>query len=161
MCIRDRTNSLSTLLTTSLRVPRLPEGLITRSILIERMGQALRVPLTLISAPAGFGKTTLLSQWVSKSQNDRLGNRVAWVSLESESDPFRFWTYILTALEEIKAGISESALALFESSQPPIHTAIRILINSISEVGAEFVLVLDDYHPVSYTHLTLPTNREV
>lgn len=142
-----QSNALPPLLRTSLHIPQLPEGLITRAILLDRIDRALKFPLTLVCAPAGFGKTTLLSQWVSGSKG--LRGRVAWVSLESDCDPDRFWTYIITALEEIQAGIGDSALALLELPQPPIQTILRILVNEIAEVTDELVLILDDYHHVN------------
>jgi LuxR family maltose regulon positive regulatory protein len=130
-----------------LHVPQLHEELITRSILIEQIDQMLDFPLTLISAPAGYGKTTLLVQWIA-GRSDKIKNRVAWVSLEGEGGLRRFWTYILTALEEIQPGIGKSTLTLLESSQPPIYTVIRLLINEFSAVEDDFVLILDDYHHV-------------
>ncbi|HET9906749.1 MAG TPA: hypothetical protein VFQ23_08905, partial [Anaerolineales bacterium] len=124
---------------------------------MARMALALDFPLTLISAPAGFGKTTLLSQWVSVSKVGNVRERLAWISLENECDLRRFWTYITTALDEIQPGIGKSALALFDSPQPPIHAILRILINAISEAAKDFVLILDDYHHVndSTIHATL------
>jgi LuxR family maltose regulon positive regulatory protein len=107
-----QSDALTTLLTTSLRIPQLHGAFMTRSILIEKMDQALRYPLTLISAPAGFGKTTLLSQWILGSHHQSLQNRVAWVSLENECDLRKFWTYILTAIAQIQPGICVSAMAL-------------------------------------------------
>ncbi|MGD8404971.1 MAG: hypothetical protein PVJ21_15020, partial [Anaerolineales bacterium] len=142
-----QTDSLSPLLITNLHVPQLHEELITRSILIEQIDQMLDFPLTLISAPAGYGKTTLLVQWIA-GRSDKIKNRVAWVSLEGEGGLRRFWTYILTALEEIQPGIGKSTLTLLESSQPPIYTVIRLLINEFSAVEDDFVLILDDYHHV-------------
>lgn len=153
------------LLTTSLHIPRLHKGLITRSILMDRMDLALQVPLTLVTAPAGFGKTTLLSQWVSGSKE--LQGRVAWVSLESDCDLHRFWKYIFTALEGIQSGIGTSALALLEQPQPDIHTILRILVNEITVGLGDLVLILDDLHqvedPTAYSSLAffidhLPSN---
>ena len=147
----------SLILTTSLRIPRLHEGLITRPILMGKMDQVLDFPLTLISAPAGFGKTTLLSQWVSAGTHGNLKGRVAWVSLESEWDARQFWTYIVTSLQEVQPEIGESALASLENSESPIHAVVRTLINEISEIAQDFVLILDDYHHIdeSVIHATL------
>jgi LuxR family maltose regulon positive regulatory protein len=80
----------SPILTTSLRIPQFHEGLITRPILIDKMDQVLDFPLTLISAPAGFGKTTLLIQWISGSKNPNVQDYGAWVSLETECDLRQF-----------------------------------------------------------------------
>lgn len=135
------------LLTTNIRVPQLHGELMIRSILIEKLDRALNFPLTLISAPAGFGKTTLLVQWITGGR-EKLQNRVAWVSLESESDLRRFWRYILTALEEVQPGTGESALALLETPQAPVHSVPTILINEISSIADDLMLILDDYHLV-------------
>lgn len=151
-----QSNALFPLLRTSLHIPQMREGLITRAILSDRIDLVLKSPLTLICAPAGFGKTTLLSQWVSGNQD--LRGRVAWVSLESDCDLHRFWKYITTALEEIQSGIGTSALALLGQPQPAIHTILRTLINELAEVSDDLVLVLDDLHqvedPAVYSTLT-------
>ena len=141
-----QSSNVSPLLTTSLRIPQLHAGLITRSVLLDRMRQALNFPLTLILAPAGFGKSTLLSQWISCSKD--LQDRAAWVSLENEGDARQFWSYIVTALEEIQPEVGRFVRAYLEVPQPPIHAILRILINEISQVSKDFVLVLDDYHHV-------------
>ena len=87
-------NARSPILTTSLRIPQLHEGLITRPILMDRMNQVLDFLLTLITAPAGFGKTPLLIQWISDSQNPSLQDRVTWVSLEDEWYPLEMQTFL-------------------------------------------------------------------
>ncbi|HEX6034492.1 MAG TPA: AAA family ATPase, partial [Anaerolineales bacterium] len=151
-----QSNALFPLLRTSLHIPQMREGLITRAILSDRIDLVLTFPLTLICAPAGFGKTTLLSQWVSGNQD--LRGRVAWVSLETDCDLHRFWKYITTALEEIQSGFGTSALALLEQPQPAIHTILRTLINELAAVSDDLVLVLDDLHqvedPAVYSTLT-------
>src|SRR5512139_2269397 len=141
-----QSNALFPLLRSSLHIPQMREGLLTRAILLDRIDLVLKFPLTLICAPAGFGKTTLLSQWVFGNQDFR--GRVAWVSLESDCDLHRFWKYITTALKEIQSGIGTSALALLEQPQPAIHTILRTLINELAEVSNYLVLVLDDLHQV-------------
>jgi ATP/maltotriose-dependent transcriptional regulator MalT len=140
-----RSKARSPILTTSLRIPQIHEGLITRPTLIDKIDQVLDFSLTLITAPAGFGKTTLLGQWVTGSMNARLQDLVAWVSLESESDIRQFWTYIITSLQEVQPKLGESALASLDTFQPPIHAILRTLINEISDIVGDFVLVLDDY----------------
>lgn len=99
--------------------------------------------LVLISASAGFGKTTLVSEWIASC-----GRPVAWLSLdEGDSDPVRFISYLVAALQTIKAGIGEGVLAVLQSLQPPPTESILIaLLNEITIVQANFVLVLDDYH---------------
>jgi len=111
--------------------------------LIERLNAGLQRKLTLISAPAGFGKTTLLSEWVGNC-----GRPVAWVSLdEGDNDPARFLAYFVAALQTIEAGIGEGVLSVFQAPQPPpIEPVLMALINEIAPVPDHFALVLDDYH---------------
>src|SRR5689334_3012144 len=92
------------LLATKFFIPSSPHHLIERPRLIALLNQGLLRKLTLISAPAGFGKTTLLSAWVQTLPLDN--PIVAWVSLDEDSnDPMRFWTYVLTALETLQPGL--------------------------------------------------------
>jgi LuxR family maltose regulon positive regulatory protein len=103
----------------------------------------MRCKLALISAPAGFGKTTLVSEWIAGC-----GMPVAWLSLdEGDSDPARFITYLVKALQTIRAGIGEGLLAVLQSPQSlQIEVVLTSLLNEISAIPANFVLVLDDYH---------------
>ena len=95
------------LLTTKLLVPPLRAQLVLRPRLIERLNEGLHGKLTLISAPAGFGKTTLVSEWVAGCER----NPVAWLSLdEGDNDPTRFLTYLIAALQTIAANIGEGAV---------------------------------------------------
>jgi LuxR family maltose regulon positive regulatory protein len=110
--------------------------------LIERLDAGLDRKLTLISAPAGFGKTTLLSNWVG-----RLDLPVAWVSLdEGDNDRTRFLVYFVAALQTIESGISETVL--HAPQPPPIESVLTELINEIAAVEQNFILVLDDYHVI-------------
>jgi LuxR family maltose regulon positive regulatory protein len=99
--------------------------------------------LALISAPAGFGKTTLVSEWISSCERP-----VAWLSIdEGDSDPIRFLTYLISALQTINAGIGAEVLRALQTSQPPpIESILTTLLNEISTIPEEFSLVLDDYH---------------
>lgn len=101
--------------------------------------------LTLISAPAGFGKTTLVSGWVAGCERP-----VAWLSLdEGDKDPARFISYLAAALQTINAGIGEGLLAALQSPQPPsIESILTALLNDIAAIPDNFVLVLDDYHVI-------------
>jgi LuxR family maltose regulon positive regulatory protein len=134
------------LLRTKLHMPSVRPGLVLRPRLIERLNAGLQHKLTLISTPAGFGKTTLLSEWIQ----DRLTSplHVAWVSLdEGDNDPTRFWSYFIAALQAAQAEVGEAALPMLQSSQqPPIEAILTILINEMIERPGAFVLVLDDYH---------------
>ena len=126
--------------------PRLIEWLNTglgQSGLQKGLGFARK--LTLISAPAGFGKTTLLSEWAAGCDRP-----VAWVSLDkSDNDPTRFWAYFVAATQTVYADAGEAALAALRSPHPsPIEVLLTGLINEITAIPGPFVLVLDDYHVI-------------
>lgn len=131
------------LLTTKLFIPKNRPDLVSRPRLLERMNAGLHRKLTLVSAPAGFGKTTLVSEWIATCDRP-----VAWLSLEKgDSDPGRFLTYLVAALRTIVENIGEDILGVLQSPQPPLIESILIaLINEIAAIQDNFILVLDDYH---------------
>lgn len=135
------------LLLTKLYVPPTRPDSVARPRLIEQLNAGLAAghKLTLISAPAGFGKTTLVSQWVATCERP-----VAWLSLdEGDNDPTRFLAYLVAALQTIGANIGEGMLGRLQSPQPPPTEAIlTALLNEIAAVQDDFVLVLDDYHGI-------------
>jgi len=135
------------LLATKLHVPRSRAQLVPRSHLVERLRRGMEYPLTLVSAPAGFGKTTLLSQWLAESVAP-----VAWLSLEPEdNDPARFLTYLVAALQTVDAQVGTTALELLRSPQPPPpETVVTLLTNDLLRRAVhDFALVLDDYHVIT------------
>src|SRR6266568_7794265 len=104
---RWRREQVTPILSTKLYLPRLRPNVVSRPRLLDRLNEGLHRNLTLISAPAGFGKTTLVSEWVEGS-----GRPTAWLSLdEGESDPTRFLTYLVAALQTIAATIGEGVLS--------------------------------------------------
>lgn len=131
------------LLQTKLYVPRLRPSLVPRPHLIEKLNQGLHRKLTLISAPAGFGKTTLVSEWLAGAERP-----FAWLSLdERDSDLTRFLTYFMAALQTLAPSLGKSVLGMLGSSQPaPVESILTILLNDIAALPGEFALVLDDYH---------------
>src|SRR5512137_1235704 len=135
------------ILATKLYIPPPRPGLVPRPRLIERLneGCAQGCRLTLISAPAGFGKTTLVSEWIANC-----GRPVAWLSLdEGDNDPARFITYLVKALQTIQAGIGQGLLAALQSPQPlQMENILTALLNEISTIPGHFLLVLDDYHAI-------------
>jgi LuxR family maltose regulon positive regulatory protein len=135
----------TSLLTTKLIVPPARPGLVPRQGLVHQVREGLNYSLLLISAPAGFGKTTLLSEWARISQPEV---RIAWLSLdEGDSDPVRFWDYFVAALQTLQPGCGEKILPMLHSSQPPpAELMLTALINELSVVKSEYVFVLDDYH---------------
>jgi LuxR family maltose regulon positive regulatory protein len=139
------------ILATKLYTPPPRASIVPRARLIERLNEGLAKgrKLTLISAPAGFGKTTLVSEWIASS--GRLGEpRVAWLSLEEgDSDLARFTSYLVAALQTIQVGMGVGLLAALQSPQPPqAESILTTLINEIAAVSDNFILVLDDYHTV-------------
>ena len=127
---------------TKLYVPRLRPGLVARPRLVDRLGGEGR--LALVSAPAGFGKTTLLASWLARPQpGDR---RVAWLSLDTaDSDPTTFWTGVVTALRGALPGVGDRALELLAAAVPT-DVVVTALLNELAEAPGEVWLVLDDYH---------------
>ena len=132
-----------TLLNTKLFIPRTRPDLIPRTRLIEQLQTGAWRALTLVCAPAGFGKTTLISDWVRGS-----GWKVAWVSLdEGDNDVTRFLSYFAKALQEIADDIGQTALDALQASQTPSVEAILTgLLNEVATVPDDFIVVLDDYH---------------
>jgi len=137
----------TTILATKLYIPPPRSKIVLRPRLIERLKEGLYFgrKLTLISASAGFGKTTLVSEWIAKC-----GRSVAWLSLdEGDSDPTRFLTYLVAALQTIAENIGAGVLAVLQSPQlPSAESILTTLLNEITTVPNNFVLVLDDYHVI-------------
>src|SRR5258708_6809422 len=133
------------ILATKLYIPPLRPNVVRRPRLLERLNEGLHRNLTLISAPAGFGKTTLVSEWV-----EGIDQPAAWLSLdEGDNDPTRFLTYLVAALQTIAATIGEGVVGVLQSPQPPATEAIlTALLNDITTVSDHFVLVFDDYHVI-------------
>ncbi len=157
------------LLTTKFYIPPVRPELVPRPRLVERLNEGLDRKLTLISAPAGFGKTTLVTEWLAESriQNQKpvvseanLSKiRVTWLSLdENDNDPVRFITYLAAALQQIDPAIGQAAQAMLGAPQPPPpESFLTSLINDIAATSRPFVLVLDDYHLI---HL-LPIHQQL
>jgi LuxR family maltose regulon positive regulatory protein len=142
-----RPHPLHPLLPTKLHVPRLRTSLVPRAHLTERMRQGAEHALTIVSAPAGFGKTTLLAQWLAGSELP-----AAWLSLEPEdNDPTRFLSYLIAALQTLDAQVGISALEMLHTPQPaPPETVLAVLTNDLVERGGgDVALVLDDYHVIT------------
>jgi LuxR family maltose regulon positive regulatory protein len=133
------------LLTTKLYAPFVKPNLVTRRRLTERLDEGAKGNLTLISAPAGFGKTTLLGEWILQSESP-----IAWVSLdEGDNDLGRFLAYAVAALDSLQPGVAEDVLEPLHSPQPPpIESILTALVNDIATIPGDFALVLDDYHAI-------------
>lgn len=135
----------TSLLTTKLYIPPARPGMVLRPRLMERLGTALGCSLVLISAPAGFGKTTLVSEWLRQSK-DKI--RTAWVSLDDgDNDPVRFWDYFIASLKTLQPSTGENALSLLHSAEAySAESILTALINDLADVQDDFAVVLDDYH---------------
>jgi LuxR family maltose regulon positive regulatory protein len=133
------------LLTTKLYIPPVRPELVSRPRLIEQLNTGLDRKLTLVSAPAGFGKTTLVVDWL-----DRVESPCTWLSLdEADNDPVRFMTYLIAALQKVDEGIGQAAQSLLGAPQlPPTESLVTLLINDVAATPQPFVLVLDDYHTI-------------
>jgi LuxR family maltose regulon positive regulatory protein len=134
------------LLQTKLYIPRARPELVARPRLIERLNEGMHCKLTLISATAGFGKTTLVSEWLHD-----LGRPAAWLSLDDQdSEATRFWSYLIAALRTIHTELGQATLNLLQVSQlPPAQALLTPLLNEIAALSQTFTLVLDNYHPGS------------
>jgi len=133
------------LLGTKLFIPPPRKNLVVRPRLVEHLNARLDKKLTLIAAPAGFGKTTLLSEWIPKSPRC-----VTWFSLDDgDNDLTRFWVYFISSLQTLRLGLGETALVLLQSPQvPPISSILTTLLNDITSFSDAFAFVLDDYHVI-------------
>jgi LuxR family maltose regulon positive regulatory protein len=155
------------ILATKLYVPRARPTLLSRPRLLVRLNAALQEPLILISAPAGFGKTTLLADWLAsrsdesrvlnpelseKTQNSKLKTQnfhVAWLSLdERDQDAHQFLRYLIAALQTIAPDCGRTALDWLDGALAPPETVLTLLVNDLIDLPNPSVLVLDDYHVV-------------
>ena len=113
--------------------------------------------LTLVSAPPGFGKTTLLVEWIStltppkeREAGSQISSKSTWLSLdEGDNDLVRFLTYVVSALRVVEPGLGETALAMLRTPQPPpLEFILTALLNQVAALADDFILVLDDYHTI-------------
>lgn len=132
---------------TKLYVPKLRRGLVTRPRLVERLCRGAESRLTLVSAPAGFGKTTLLAEWLGGAPGE--DRSVAWLSLDpADNEPASFWTYVVTALQTAVPGVGSGVLDLLASSPLPTELVLTTVLNELATAPDGVWLVLDDYHLV-------------
>jgi LuxR family transcriptional regulator, maltose regulon positive regulatory protein len=131
------------LLATKLHIPRPRAGLVARPRLVERLDEGMARELVLVCTPAGFGKTTLLADWVRGGQRP-----VAWLSLdEGDNDPVRFWRHVAAALDTVRPGVAERVVPLLGSLQSAsLDAVVATLVNKLAGMAEGVVLVVDDYH---------------
>lgn len=143
-------SSSERLLHTKLMPPRLPLAVIQRDALLARLDVGLTKKVSLVTAPTGFGKTTLVRMWI-----DSRNFPSAWVTLdENDNDPTRFWTYVISALRTLDPTVGKNALSALMTSQPPsFQTLLTTLINDLAKLNEPCVLVLEDYHVITSTEI--------
>ena len=137
------------LLSTKLHAPRPRRGAVRRPRLTNRLAGDHEAPaLTLVSAPAGFGKTTLLAEWLAHTK------RTAWFSIDAgDNEPGVFWAYVVTALQSVEPGVGHRAMAILGSSPASAEPALASLLNDLDALDDDIVLVLDDYHVIESTDI--------
>ena len=134
------------LLATKLHVPRTGGETVHRGALLAALSASRRQKLTLLSAPAGWGKTTLLAQWAMSADADE---QVGWLSLDSsDNDPVWFWMYVIATLQENSPAAGARAVELLTMGADPIHVVLPTLLNDLDTIASPVVLILDDYHVV-------------
>src|SRR5512139_2649447 len=132
------------LLATKLYLPPIRPGLVIRPRLLRRLDEGLHCKLTLLSAPAGFGKTTLLADWAAGLSGRA---QVAWLTIDqADNDPRRFLEYFIAALQNAYPHVAESMLAPPDFLRPGFEPLLAGLLNELKETSSPVVLVLDDYH---------------
>ena len=133
------------LLSTKLYIPHHTVDLVPRPRLYERLDEGLTRKLTLVSAPAGFGKSTVVTGWLAEN-----GDQAAWLSLdEGDNDTVRFWTYLIAAIQTVNPEIGAEARQIVSGPQLRSTEPIAIsLINDITQLESGLILVLDDYHVI-------------
>src|SRR4051812_16281023 len=133
------------LLNTKLNVPPVRASHVQRVELIQKLDKLREYKLALIVAPAGYGKTALVSEWIAQSPM-----KVVWFSIDAgDNDPVRFWDYVIAAIQTVYPDIGEQTLTLLHEPQPlPIETILSNLINELSTLPHLLTLVLDDYHVI-------------
>jgi LuxR family maltose regulon positive regulatory protein len=133
------------LLETKLRPPARRAGIVPRPELVSRLEEGAGRPLTLVSAPAGWGKTTLVGDWLSER-----GGPSGWVAIDpSDNDPARFWRYLSEALRRAGAAVDEQTVGALGGAGDTREAGLSALVNALAELDAPTVLALDDYHLVT------------
>jgi LuxR family maltose regulon positive regulatory protein len=137
-------------LATKLHIPRVRGQLIHRTALLNTLCADEGRKVTLLSAPAGWGKTTLLAQLVAGAASGSAHKQYGWLSLDPpDNDPVRFWMYVISALQTVSPGVGSRALELLVMGADPVRAVLPTLLNELAAIGDKIVLLLDDYHLVT------------
>jgi LuxR family transcriptional regulator, maltose regulon positive regulatory protein len=152
---QEREPEIYELLRTKFALPRPRQSLVPRASLLSRLDEGLERRLTLLSAPAGFGKTTLVSEWIASRPELQEPPSVAWVSLDAgDNDPVRFWRYVITACQTFDGALGKAALELLRASRRlPLEAALTAFINDLAQLERRCVLVLEDYHLITSSQI--------
>ncbi|HLJ33117.1 MAG TPA: AAA family ATPase, partial [Ktedonobacteraceae bacterium] len=141
------------LLMPKLQLPRLQKSLLPREHLLNLLDETLEHRLTLISGPAGYGKTTLISQWIASRSTRTDFPHIASVTLdEGDNDSIRFWRYIIAACQQFSGGCGKEALELLLAHRlppfKPLEMMLTALLNELSQLEHPCILILDDFHVI-------------
>jgi LuxR family transcriptional regulator, maltose regulon positive regulatory protein len=146
------------LLMPKLQLPRIQKSLLKRERLLQELDKSLDYRLTVISGPAGYGKTTAVTQWIAERSSRRDFPRVAYVALdEGDNDPIRFWRYVIAACQKFQAGFGKEALDLLLANRlppfKPLDMMLTALLNELTQLEHPCILILDDFHGISSSHV--------
>ena len=138
------------MLLTKLHTPSTGKNYVHRPHLFDQLNEGLNRKLILVSAPAGFGKTSLISDWVNKNQISK-----AWISLDKgDNDPVEFVSYLIAGIQETLMDFGHAALGLFKSpNKPTLESIASLLINDLTEIEKDILLVLDDFHLIQSSEI--------
>ncbi|MEK4512297.1 AAA family ATPase [Paenibacillus sp. FSL K6-2524] len=133
------------ILTSKISIPSVNSHYVPRPRLMEQLDESVRYRLTLVTAPAGSGKTTLVSSWVTQCNI-----KACWVSLESVDNDFnRFWNYIASAVDKYSPGFARRVDYIYQSSRSAsVEAMVSFMLHELNELSHELVLILDDYHVI-------------
>jgi LuxR family maltose regulon positive regulatory protein len=144
------TGERAVVVATKLNIPRVRGQLIDRTALLAQLVAAVDRKLTVVSAPAGWGKTTSLAQWLADGALGSGARRYGWLSIDPpDNDPVRFWTYVMCALRNADPSVGARALELVGMGADPLRAVLPTLINEVAASSAQLVLILDDYHLIT------------
>jgi LuxR family maltose regulon positive regulatory protein len=142
----------SSLLDTKFYAPRRRTNLVPRPHLTDRIQRGTESKLTLVSAPAGFGKSTLVAEWFEVAE--AAGSTTAWLSLDSaDNHPVEFWTHMIAALQTVVPTVGATSLTLLGSPDPSIERVLAPLLNELNALPHDLMLVLDDYHVIDSSEI--------
>lgn len=128
-----------------LAAPRQRSGMLVRARVAQILDAGAEAAVTLVAAPAGYGKTTAVRSWAASAEAP-----LAWVTLDAgDNDPSRLWTYVATAVDRIRGGLGRRALKRLDLAGAPIETVVDELLNAVADFGSELTIVLDDLHAVT------------